>query len=407
MKVLYLIHTYQPPYQTENILLRVVAECYSKIFNIIDSSPKGKIVLNINGSLSELLHRYGFGKILKEIRKAADDGKIEFTGSAAYHPILPLLPEDEIIRQIKLNDSINKRLIGEIYKPVGFWCPEMCYSSRIGEIICEAGFKWTIVDEIAFNGTVGSYPKSCIFKDGDLTIFLRNRDISSALAFSMWRKKDIHTSDELKKLINEYTAGDDFLCLATDGEVFGHHKRNRENLLSETLNDNDIELCGFSDVISHISKSEKLVPKESSWSSKEFELQKKIPFSLWNDPENELHTLQWDFLQLGLEVLRQNSEDGKLRTLFDKCLSSDQFFWASCRPWWDGRMVEEGAKILHDTILSARNIREGQREKAMKVYKNILEIVAEWNKKGIARVKRIEFLRKSGVPEDRVRKVLM
>jgi len=407
MKLLYLIHIYQPPYQTDDILLKVVRECYLRLFQIINSSSKAKIVLNINGSLSELLYKAGFNEVIDEIRSAADKGRIEFTGSAAYHPILPLLPEEEITRQIRVNNEINRHIIGEAYRPVGFFCPEMCYSHKIGPIIQKAGFKWVIIDEVAFNGTISSYPKNSIFSDDNLILLLRNRDVSNVLAFSIWRKKDIDKSEHLKKFIHECMKTGDYLCLATDGEVFGHHKKNRENLLRELLSDRGVEWCGFSDLTSIVSKVQTIIPIESSWSSQPFELQEDIPFSLWNDPTNELHAVQWNFVSLGMEILNRNIGNDEFRNRLDRCLCSDQFFWASCRPWWDGMMVEKGAQALHDAILSAGNIRKHHRIKATRLYKKILKLVDEWNKKGIAKSKRRDFLRRSGISEERVQRVLM
>ena len=407
MKFLYLIHIYQPPYQTKDILLKVVRECYLKLFKIINQSSKAKIILNINGSLSQLLHEWGANELLREIRQAADTGKIEFTGSAAYHPILPLLSEDEITRQIELNNELNRRIIGETYQPVGFFCPEMCYSPRISPVIRKAGFEWAIIDEIAFNGTISSYPKNCVFADDNLTLLLRNRDISNALAFSIWRKKSIYRSEQLKKLVREYPEIDEYLCLATDGEVFGHHMRNRENLLRELLNDNEIQWCGFADVASVIPKVQRITPIESSWSSQQFELEDNTPFSLWNDPTNRLHALQWEFVRFGMELLHHTSGNDEFRNRFDKCLCSDQFFWASCRPWWDGMMVEKGAQIVYDTILSAESTKEHDRRRATTLWKEILGLVEEWNEKGIATSKRRRFLKRSGINEDRVKKVLM
>jgi hypothetical protein len=36
-----------------------------------------------------------------------DDGQIEFTGSGKFHPILPLIPRDEVERQRQLNQIVS------------------------------------------------------------------------------------------------------------------------------------------------------------------------------------------------------------------------------------------------------------------------------------------------------------
>jgi len=202
MKLLYLIHIYQPSYQSKEILKKVVDECYSKMFHIINRLKKGKIILNINASLTELLYENGYQNVLDQIKRAAKNGKIEFTGSGAFHPILPLIPEIEQIRQIELNNEINRRFIGESYNPIGFFCPEMCFSPKISKVIYNMGFKWAILDETAFNGKIGSYPKDSVFKNQNLKILFRNRNISNALAYSIWRKEDIDDIEQLKKMVS-------------------------------------------------------------------------------------------------------------------------------------------------------------------------------------------------------------
>ena len=70
-------------------------------------------------------------------------------------------------------------------------------------------------------------------------------------------------------------------------------------------------------------------------------------------------------------------------------------------------MVEKGAQIVYDTILSAESTKEHDRRRATTLWKEILGLVEEWNEKGIATSKRRRFLKRSGINEDRVKKVLM
>ena len=81
-----------------------------------------------------------------------DRGRIEFLESAKYHAFLPLLPESEIIRQIILNNKTNSKYFGSVYKPTGFFSPEMAYSDKVARIAKKLGYKWIIADELAFSG---------------------------------------------------------------------------------------------------------------------------------------------------------------------------------------------------------------------------------------------------------------
>jgi len=82
-------------------------------------------------------------------------GQVEIMTVPYYHPILPLIPPSEMRRQVELNTKANRRYFGEAYRPQGFFPPEMCYSFGVARVAADLGFRWLIVDEIAFDGALG------------------------------------------------------------------------------------------------------------------------------------------------------------------------------------------------------------------------------------------------------------
>lgn len=118
------LHIYQPPTQTEAIVRKVTEECYRTLVRVLNEAPHAKITLNINAVLTEQLERYGFKDVIEGLKRLAERGQIEFTGSAMYHPILPLIPGEEVERQIKLNTEVNRRYFGDAYQPLGFFPPK-------------------------------------------------------------------------------------------------------------------------------------------------------------------------------------------------------------------------------------------------------------------------------------------
>src|SRR3989338_2985162 len=146
------LHIYQPFGQQADILESVVAQSYRPLVNGVLKSPNTKLTLNVTGALLELFDKYGYLDLIDGLRQAGDEGKIEFTGSAKYHALLPFLDEDEIVNQIKINDQTNRFYLVDVYKPSGFFPPEMAYSPILAPILDSLGFKWIIIDEIAYNG---------------------------------------------------------------------------------------------------------------------------------------------------------------------------------------------------------------------------------------------------------------
>ena len=153
MKWANFLHFYQPADQQPDILEAIVAQSYRPVIEGIKKNKKVRLTININGALFELLHKYGYKDIIEDIKNLVTEGRVEITGSAKYHALLPLLSDEEIKRQIELNTETLKHFLGD-YTPNGFFAPEMAYDERIGKIIEELGFKWTILDEISCDGEV-------------------------------------------------------------------------------------------------------------------------------------------------------------------------------------------------------------------------------------------------------------
>jgi alpha-amylase/alpha-mannosidase (GH57 family) len=131
----FLFHIYQPPVQIPLVIKQIVRESYKPIFSALSDNTEAKLTLNINGTLTEQLHDFGYDDIIEIIKNLAFKGQIEFTGSGKFHPLLPLIPEPEVNRQISLNRDTNTHFFGKTYKPRGFFPPEMAVSEEVFEIV--------------------------------------------------------------------------------------------------------------------------------------------------------------------------------------------------------------------------------------------------------------------------------
>src|SRR5690242_5664606 len=95
-----LLHFYQPPTQTHDILHKVAEESYRPLIRVLKEHPAARLAVNMNGVLTELLGEHGLGDVVSGLRELAERGIIEFVGSGKFHPILPLIPEVEQRRSI-------------------------------------------------------------------------------------------------------------------------------------------------------------------------------------------------------------------------------------------------------------------------------------------------------------------
>jgi 4-alpha-glucanotransferase len=381
------LHIYQPPTQAETIVRKVTEESYRTLVRVLKETPGGKITLNISAVLTEQLARYGLDDVIRGLRELAERGQIEFTGSAMYHPILPLIPKDEVIRQIKLNTDVNQRYFGEVYKPMGFFPPEMCYSYEVAQTVAELGFRWIIVDELSFKGKIGSVKYDRLYKvDGfeDFLVFFKERPFSAGITYGTYPSAEPFLAD-LKGGLEKHS----YLLTGTDGEVYGHHRPGQEKLLSEVFARGIPKTCTISELVKHFVQVDTVNPLPSSWSTWEDEMAQGIPYPQWQYPGHELHRLQWQLTDFVLRTIKEvpprASGFSEARRLLDEGLHSCQYWWASCRPWWSVEMIEGGAQKLHEAVEVLGDVIDRKRiEEASRLFQAVVSKAREWQESGEA-----------------------
>jgi len=374
MKICFLLHFYQPYKQQFDILDRVVNECYRPLLTGLSKNRKAKIVVNINGVLTQQLMNNGYTDVIDLLRKLAENGQVEFTASSMYHAFLPLIPEKEIIRQIELNNKINSEVFGKYYNPIGFFSPEMGVNDKVLRVISELGYKWVAVPQIAKIGEDKEIAQG-FYRDkkSRLNVFFRNKRVSSLVLSAVVRDATTlinETADLLRK--------DKYWFCVMDAETFGHHRISHEKVLFDILNHPNFKPVLTSELLKDNLKESEVSIRPSTWTNEEqdYWLEGKYveenSFVLWKDPENPIHVFQWKLLDY---VLSKNPS-GKSRKILDYAISSDQFWWASAKPWWSLEMIELGAYNLKSVVNTPR---------AESLYRQIMDKAFEWQRTGYIR----------------------
>jgi len=377
------LHFYQPAGQQEDIIDAIVNQSYRPILEEIKRNKKIRLTLNINGALLELFDKYKHYDLIDILKKVGNEKRIEFTSSSKYHAFLPFLQENEIVRQIKINDETNKFFLGDAYDPKGFFPPEMAYKEDLAPIIERMGFKWIILDEIACRGKVDTvdYNKIYKIKNTSLSVFFRERRLSNLIMSAVVRSKET-----LFEAMKDDLKSGRYLITAMDVETFGHHRPGLEKMLFDIFKTPDIELVQISDLFEDFQSREEVTPIKSTWASSYQDIEKGIQFLSWRDPENIIHKFQWDFADLVLEEFYKIDPGlptyGILREKMDKALASDQFWWASAKPWWSLEMIEMGAWDLLEAIGSFPDIDKEKVARAKDLYTKIISTAFNWQRTG-------------------------
>lgn len=380
------LHLYQPIRQQEDIFNAVVSQCYKPLFDAINVSKQARLTLNITGSLLDLFDKHKHYYLIDLLRGCLKEGKIELTGSAKYHAFLPLIPNNEIERQIAINNDTCRYYFGNLYKPSGFFPPEMGYAPKMLPIIASFGFKWILLDEIAFDGG-STCPKGDVLykiKNSNLHVFFRQRRLSNLIMSGI-----VRSIGSLRKSMTEELYSSDYVVTAMDGETFGHHRIGLNKLFGSLLNSKTPNLVTINDILGLYNTISEITPINSTWSSSTKDIINNSCFISWDDKDNFIHTQQYEFLNLALTLGNKKTgsikKAARIRHVLDQALASDHFWWASAKPWWSLEMIEDGANALMTVIQKVPGVTKKQLSKASELYLKIISTAFEWQRTGKVR----------------------
>lgn len=388
-------HIYQPPAWDEAIVRRAANEAYLPLINILQRRPKLRITLNITGALIEQLTELGLNNVLVGFRQLAESGQVELVGSAIYHPILPLLPTEEIVRQIDLQETLCRSVFGRAFNPRGFYAPEMAYGPVLDRLLLDRGYEWIILDEVA-SGGIGQlrFDRQYVAPSG-LGLVFRNRHMSDYLSFGA----NIDQPEQAIATIQHDDRSRTELVTAMDGENLGHHRPGVDRLWELLATWPDVTSSTVTAYRQDQPKSVTIDPRSSSWSSLGFELGADIPYGLWNHPDNPIHKLQWQLTYLVIEAVSSATADpgyDAARRLLDRALTSDKYWWASASPWWDMTIVIRETQRLIDVIAPLTHLPARTRNQGERLMQQVAATVELWDKTGLAKRRQATYLRQTG-----------
>ena len=367
----FILHCYQPPWQDKYTLDRMCRKCYNPLFEWMLSEPEVPITLNINFSLIELMHTYNHKESLNLIKRLAKSGHVEFTGSGAYHPILPLIPPSECERQISLNQDGIRQILDINLPKKGFFLPEMACDEKVAAMVKNSGYLWLIMDDQSFVQRHGYAPFNFVPSINGLPIILRSSHWSNNLAF-----KKISTVygfyNALKTGLDKWFGeSDGYLVIALDGETFGGHENTGGYLnflkrLCEVINKNGIQLMTVSQIVNRFPAKEMAIPP-GSWSTSKEDAARRIYYPLWNHPENKLQQALWELISILLPHIRNG--DIVSRSLMNKALNSCQFWWLSPEHWNPANAFR--TIPIYQDIIRWLNLSGRDQEKIKKIFKTL------------------------------------
>lgn len=348
MKWVNIFHCYQPPGWSAAVLRRVLRESYRPFFHWLLDHPPVRVTVNIAASLAEQWLDFGGRDVVEMVRALVHRGQTELLGTAAYHPILPLLPERDVRWQIEYNAERNRAIFGEEFQPRGFYLPEMAYGDPAAVVVREMGFSWMVLDEIGATGTIGDLRWEQLFRAdaAGLDVVFRNRAVSDYLFLN----SDLAAPKTFWKFLSAEGRSVETLVTAMDVENLGHHRPGLDQYWQALVTTRGVQTLTVSDLLAQTVARRTCQPVPSSWASQAHELARGIPYALWRHPDNPVHSLQWELTELATANARSYGFTGPAHLQLEKALASDQYWWASAQPWWDRGIIHNGARALLEAI---------------------------------------------------------
>jgi len=190
-------------------------QTYEPFLKVLERHPHIKLSLHYSGSLLDWLvaNRPDF---IGRIRKLVERGQVEIMGGAYFEPILPAIPHEDIVGQIRLMSGRLKELFG--VTPQGMWLAERVWEPHLARPIHEAGIAYTAVDDTHFfdAGYEELYHYYRTEEDGcPLDIFPINEELRYLIPFKPARETIDYFNDRRVETHQR------LFVLADDGEKFG------------------------------------------------------------------------------------------------------------------------------------------------------------------------------------------
>lgn len=143
------IHNHQPVGNLHEALEQAVTRTYQPLLEVIEQHPGVSLSLHYSSALLEYFEQHHPG-LLETIRTLVKRKQVELLGGAAFEPLLPLIPPQDTLGQLRHQTDHLQRLFK--FNPRGAWLPEFAWEPTFPVLLSEAGLEFTLLDDTQLIG---------------------------------------------------------------------------------------------------------------------------------------------------------------------------------------------------------------------------------------------------------------
>ncbi|QRN83800.1 DUF3536 domain-containing protein [Chloroflexota bacterium] len=222
---------------------RILSECYKPNAEL---GNYAKLSFNFGPTILNWMEGYDPGTYFAIIEQERDNflkyGVGNGMAQAYNHTILPLAKTRDKTTQIKWGIADFTHRFG--HQPMGMWLPETAVDMETLTILADNGIQYTILAPWQVKGLSNPFTNDCYYVQlpGNLEpmiVFLYDQGLSTSVSFmnEATRNADYFVDHWINPTFSNVNLdGDRMLLIASDGELYGHHKTFREKFLAHMLN---------------------------------------------------------------------------------------------------------------------------------------------------------------------------
>ena len=105
------VHNHQPVGNLTEVFQQSFEQTYRPFLSVLEQFPQVKIVLHYSGSLLEWLEE-NQPEFINRLKKLVGRGQVEILGGGYYEPILPAIPEEDKIGQMRYVQPVEGAVRG-------------------------------------------------------------------------------------------------------------------------------------------------------------------------------------------------------------------------------------------------------------------------------------------------------
>lgn len=225
------------PYRNWNE--RINADCYAP--NAEQGNFK-KISFNLGPTLVQWMHGEA-GATLQRIVSDERENQLDYgigNGMAQpfHHTILPLATRLDKTTQVRWGKAAFRHTFG--HDPEGMWLPETAVEMETLDVLAENGIRYTILapwQAKRENLDITKPYRVELPGQKSIAVFFYHQGLSTNISFDPNSTQNADSFIQ-NQLIGQFSSrsADQFLLVASDGELYGHHQPFRDKFLSYLLN---------------------------------------------------------------------------------------------------------------------------------------------------------------------------